>query len=365
MILLIVIITLFVLAVYYFINQPKFGKAPSGDRMERIRQSPHFKNNRFQNLSNTPALSEGVSYYAVMKEFFFEKKERKYPKEKLPSVKTDLKNLNPTEDILVWFGHSSYFMQIDGTKILVDPVLSGSASPVKFTTRSFNGTDIYTTDDLPEIDYLFITHDHWDHLDHDTLIRLRLKVKKVITGLGVGAHLEAWNYEAEKIVEADWNDELKLEKSFTVHAAPARHFSGRGLTRNGSLWMSYVVITPKFRFYLGGDSGYDHHFKKIGAQFGPFDLVILENGQYDKSWKYIHMMPEQVVQAAEDLQSKKLFPVHWSKFSLSNHAWDEPMIRLMKEANKKNMPVLDPIIGSKVNLRDTITKTSLWWEHVK
>lgn len=356
-----IIILILIAVVYLFMQQPKFGKRPAGERLERMINSPNYKNGQFQNLSKTPALTEGVSYYAVIKEFFFTKKKRKIPASMLPSKKTDLKNLNPDENVLVWFGHSTYFMQIDGKKILVDPVLSGQASPVKFTTKSFKGSDVFIADEIPEIDYLFITHDHWDHLDYETILKLRAKVKKVITGLGVGAHLEHWGYDKNIIFETDWNEELKLDDGFVVNTAPARHFSGRGFKRNGTLWLSFILRTPGMKIYIGGDSGYDNHFTEIGKQYGPFDLAILENGQYDKSWKYIHMMPEEAVQAAKDLNAKLLLPVHWSKFSLSNHEWDDPIIRLVKEANRKNMPLLHPSIGEKINLKDPVNNFA-WWE---
>ena len=166
------------LAVIVFVRQTNFGRKPSGERLERIKKSPNYKDGSFKNLSHTPDLTEGVSYYAVMKEFFFSEKRRVKPLDTIPSTKTDLINLDPKEDVLVWFGHSSYFIQVDGKKILVDPVMSGAASPLSFTTPSFLGTDAYTTDDLPEIDYLFISHDHWDHVDHETLLKLKSKIKK-------------------------------------------------------------------------------------------------------------------------------------------------------------------------------------------
>ncbi|MEO8148156.1 MAG: MBL fold metallo-hydrolase [Bacteroidia bacterium] len=279
------VIVALILSVYFFIQQPKFGKMPEGIRLERIKKSPNFKNGKFQNLSYTPDLTEGVSYYKVMKEFLFDKSKRIKPLDTLPSFKTDLKALVQDENVFVWFGHSSYFMQIDGKKILVDPVLSGSASPLAATARSYKGSDVYTTQDIPEIDYLFITHDHWDHLDHKTIVQLKSKIKKVICGLGTAAHLEHWGYDPTIINELDWNEEVVLDNSFVVNTASARHFSGRGFKRNQSLWMSYILKTPTMKIYIGGDSGYDNHFKKIGNTYGPFDLAILECGQYNKNWK--------------------------------------------------------------------------------
>lgn len=364
LLLIVIIIALLMFSVFTFLRRPQFGKAASGERLQLIQKSPHYRNGQFQNLSNTPALTEGVSYYTVLKEFFFRKSKRGKPAIELPSKTIDLLTFDKNKDALVWFGHSSYFLQIDGKRILVDPVLNGSASPIKFTTRSFKGSDVYTTDAIPEIDYLFITHDHWDHLDYDTIRQLKPKIKKIITGLGVGEHLEHWGFEKHRIVEKDWNEEVILEDGFIVNTAPARHFSGRGFKRNASLWMSFILQTPTMKIYIGGDSGYDKHFAEIGNKFGPIDLAILENGQYDKNWKYIHMMPEEVVQAAQDLRAKTLLPVHWSKFSLSVHAWDEPMIRVFKEARRKNVPLLHPMIGEVVYLKENI-QTTAWWESAR
>ena len=344
-------------------RRPEFGKLPSGKSLERIKRSPQYKNHKFRNIHYTPNLAEGVSMLTVMRKFFFEKSKRNKPAIILPSKKTDLLNLDPAENILVWFGHSSYFIQVDGKRILVDPVLSGAASPISFTTKSFPGTDIYDVDDLPAIDYLFITHDHWDHLDYKTILKLKLKTGKLITGLGTGEHFEFWGYHRNRIIEKDWNEKVDLGDGFIVNTTSARHFSGRGFRRDQSLWMSFVLQTPSMKLFLGGDSGYDDHFAAIGQHFGPFDLAILECGQYNPYWKYIHMMPEQVVQAGSDLRAKKILPVHWGKFSLSMHAWDEPIKRITAEAEKKNFPLLYPVIGEKLTL-DSWSSTVKWWQGI-
>ncbi|HWI90322.1 MAG TPA: MBL fold metallo-hydrolase [Flavisolibacter sp.] len=354
-----VIILAILVAVYVFVQQAQFGRKPSGDELKRLEASPNYKNGQFQNLSDTPPLTGNASMLKVMSEFFFNKDKRNVPAHVLPSNKTNLFQLNPHEDVLVWFGHSSYFMQLDGKKFLVDPVFSGHASPVWFTTRSFKGSDVYTAGDIPEIDFLVLTHDHYDHLDYRTIVQLKMKVNKVITGLGVGAHLIRWGYKTENIFELGWTEEITFD-NFTINATPARHFSGRTFKRNTSLWLSLVLATPDKRIFIGGDSGYDTHFKKIGEQFGPFDLVILENGQYNQYWKFIHMMPDETVQAALDLKAKNLLPVHWGKFSLSLHAWNEPITRLVSEARIKGLNVLHPMIGEIVYL-DTENAFSQWW----
>jgi L-ascorbate metabolism protein UlaG (beta-lactamase superfamily) len=358
MIVALVIVLLIAIAVYLFLQQPQFGAKASENDLKRF-HSPNYKNGQFQNLNFTPQLTGNASVFKIMKEFFFNKDRRSIPQTILPSKKTDLFQLDPADDVLVWFGHSSYFMQLSGKKFLVDPVLSGHASPVRFTTRSFKGSDVYTTDDIPPIDFLVITHDHYDHLDHSTIVKLKPKIKQVITGLGVGAHLQKWGYDPAIIIEKNWNEGLQFE-DLKIHTTPARHFSGRGFKRNTSLWLSLVVSTPAKKIFIGGDSGYDTHFKTIGEKFGPFDLAILECGQYNNYWKYIHMMPEEVVKAAEDLRAKKILPVHWGKFSLSLHAWDEPIERVLLEARKKEMDVIHPMIGEAVYLNEE-SSFSEWW----
>lgn len=357
------ILMLLSLATVFVMNQTQFGKAASGARFDRIRKSPNYKDGSFQNLSFTPTFAEDVSKFEMIRDGIFKISKRKAPATNLPSVKTNLLNLDPQQDVLVWFGHSSYFMQIDGKKILVDPVFSGSASPFSFMVQSFKGSDIYTPDDFPAIDYLFITHDHWDHLDYQTVLKLKPKVGKVITSLGTGAHLEDWGFDQAKIIETDWNETAVPDSGFVVTATPGRHFSGRGFKRNQSIWCSFVLQTPSKKIFIGGDSGYDTHFAKIGNEFGPFDLALLECGQYNKSWKYIHMMPEQTVQAAIDLKAKTMMPVHWGKFALSLHAWDESIERATKEASRLHVPIIHPMIGEAVNLDDYGIQKQ-WWKGI-
>ena len=357
--LLIIFITI-VVGTLLFLHTERFGKYPSKERLSRIEQSPNYKNGSFQNLHETPMLTEGVGYGKVMYEFLFSSKPKE-PSRKIPSIKTDLKALKAGENVLIWMGHSSYFMQLDGKKILIDPVLSGNASPLSFTTKAYTGTDIYTTDDIPEIDFLFLSHDHWDHMDYRTLKKLKSKIKKVITGLGNGAHLEAWGFESETILEGDWYDTFSFDDGFEAHVTPARHFSGRGFARGKTLWASFVLKTPTTTIYIGGDSGYDTHFKEIGNKFGPFDLAILENGQYDEKWKYIHMLPGEQLKAAADLKAKVILPVHSGKFTLANHDWDEPLSTITDESTHKKIRIITPMIGEQVNMNDSLQQFKRWW----
>lgn len=358
---LLIAVIIFIAAVIVFMKQPQFGRKPSGRRLERILKSPHYRDGKFQNLNPTPQLAEDASMPKVMYKFFFSKKEKVTPDKTFAFTKTDLKNLNPDENFYVWMGHSSYFLQIEGKKILVDPVLSGNASPLSFTTKAYSGTDVYSIDDIPELDYLIITHDHWDHLDYKTVKALRSKVKQVITGLGTGEHLEHWDFHHLKIIELDWFEGSDLGNGFTINAEPARHFSGRGFKRNQAIWASFVLETPNYKIYLGGDSGYDDHFKKIGEKYGKIDVAILELGQYNHDWKYIHMMPGEQLKAMKDLNAESLIPVHNSKFALSLHSWHEPMDKI-HELNDENLTVITPKIGEKVFWHDDEKVYPKWWK---
>lgn len=347
-----------------FLSLPKFGRSPSGELLLKIQKSPNYRNNAFQNQSETPSLADGATYPGVIKDFFLTKHPRTHPPSAIPSKKTDLKRLNSDEDIFVWFGHSSYFLQLSGKKFLVDPVFSGAASPVKFTTRSFPGTDVYSADDIPEIDLLIITHDHWDHLDHETVIKLRVKAKRIVCGLGVSAHLDRWGFDHAIISELDWYEGLDLFEGFRIDAVPARHFSGRKFKRNQTLWLSFVLTSPRLKVFIGGDSGYDKHFLEAEKKHGPMDVAILECGQYNESWRYIHMLPEDVIKAAKDLNAKKLIMVHWGKFKLSVHPWDEPPEKISSLSINEEFILLTPMIGERTDLNSN-EKYSRWWKHVR
>jgi len=182
----------------------------------------------------------------------------------------------------------------------------------------------------------------------------------VVAPLGVGAHLEAWGVRPSQITELDWWETMTVAPDSQLVATPARHFSGRRLDRNRTLWASYVLYLPGYRLFLGGDSGYDAQFQRIGEAYGPFDLAILECGQYGQDWPQIHMTPEQTVQAAVDLRAKVLLPVHWGKFVLANHAWDEPIRRVWGAAAIASLPVVSPRIGEPFQL-GAEPASALWW----
>lgn len=345
-----------------YLNQPQFGRLPKGERFDRISRSPNFKDGTFHNREPIPEIVEGGGGLGLWLKFLLRDGDGLTPPILLPVVKTDLKAFEPDADLVVWLGHSSYFVQLGGKTILIDPVLSDHASPVSFSTRAFKGTTIYTAEDMPDIDYLLISHDHWDHLDYDTVIALRSKIGHIVTGLGVGEHFARWEFPDEMVVEADWDTEVKLEDGLSIHVLPARHFSGRLFDRNRTLWVSFALETPSRRIFYSGDSGYGSHFKQIGERFGGFDFVMLDSGQYNEAWRYVHMDPEQAAQAAEDLRAKSALPSHTGRFNISHHSWDEPFKRFVAAGAGKPYQIVTPRIGEAVDLGDPSPPFSHWWE---
>ena len=218
---------------------------------------------------------------------------------------------------------------------------------------------------MPEIDYLLITHDHWDHLDYPSVKALQSKTRNVVCGLGLGAYFEHWGFAKEQIHEGDWFAALQLEKGFTIHVLPARHYSGRLLTRNKTLWAGYALETPNRRILFSGDSGYGPHIAEIGRRFDGFDLVVLDSGQYDERWPYIHMTPDEAAQAAQVLQAKAFLPGHIAKFTLAKHSWDDPFRRITAASERKNYRLLTPMIGEPIGFDNDKQRFSHWWEGIE
>ena len=336
-----------------------FGKNPSGDELIKVQASSNYRNNSFQNAMPTSLMENGSMLSILWK--FMNKPKNTVPPKPIPSVKTDLKSLPDHAPVVVWFGHSSYLIKINGRHILVDPVFSGHASPFSFSAKSFPGTDVYGVDDLPAIDALIISHDHYDHLDYATVKKLDSKTSVICTSLGVASHLDFWGIDKKKIVEFDWWKSHTLFDDVQLTAVPARHFSGRGFIRNKTLWSSFVLTTKQYSLFIGADSGYGDHFKLIREKFGSFDLAILECGQYNTAWHDIHMLPEETVQACIDLNAKVLMPVHWGKFSISLHPWDEPVRRVKMSADELKVKITTPMIGEPVIVGSSYPE-KIWWE---
>lgn len=360
------ILILLSLSIYLYLSMPLFGRTSRGIRKKTIENSKNFKEGQFHNLEDTPALSEGQSYPKIIFELLFAKTKNAKPLTEFQANSVSLMHLDRNTDLIVWFGHSSYLLQVNQMRYLVDPVLTKNAAPVYGFNNAFKGTDFIRPEDLPQIDYLLITHDHYDHLDYSTIKGIIHKTDKVICPLGVGETLEFWGIKKEVILEKDWGDKIDLDHETSIELCTARHFSGRLFKRNTSLWTSYVLKTRSYKIFIGGDSGYGKHFAEIGQQHGPFDLAILENGQYDHKWKYIHMLPEECIQAASDLRSNYLLPVHSAKFKLANHPWKEPLERISKEAlNYPNIQLVTPQLGQIVLLSEMDNFQRPWWKDVE
>ncbi|MEP6675214.1 MAG: MBL fold metallo-hydrolase [Ferruginibacter sp.] len=336
-----------------------FGRKPSGKRLQLIEQSDNYKEGAFHNMAPTQMIPEGISRFKLLKDFL-NKPKSTVPDKRLPSVKSDLAtNLSPTP-VITWFGHSSYLIQCRGKNILVDPVFSGHASPFSFMVKSFPGSDIYGVNDMPYLDMLIITHDHYDHLDYKTIKKLAAKTGHFYTTLGTGEHLERWGISSEKITELDWGQQQKVEEAIILTATTVRHFSGRSFRRDKALWAAFILKIYNRTIFIGSDSGYGNHFKMIGEKYGPFDIAILESGQYNELWPQIHMMPEETVMAAIDLKARVLFPVHWGKFALAYHLWNEPPERIVKAAAGKDLQVTTPMIGEQIILDENYPQQQ-WW----
>ncbi len=337
------------LGVGMFLAQPEFGKAATGERLERIRKSPNFHDERFVNEVETKLMTDGSPIGNLM-EFIFKKSPDSLRAKEgdIPVVRSDLKSLPAEGDLYVWFGHSSFLLRLGGRTILADPVFY-KASPVSFVNRAFPGTDIYHTEDMPDsIDYLLISHDHWDHLDHQAVSELQPRVGKAVCPLGVGEDLEYWGYTKDQIIELDWN-----ESSGWFHCLPTRHFSGRSLFNGKTMPASWLIESPTRTVFYSGDGGYSDRFKRFGRQFKDIDLAIMENGQYNKKWSQIHTLPEQLGKEVSELGARRFVTVHHSKFCLARHSWEEPRRNERQAAEQYGLSLITCSIGQIVELGDS------------
>ena len=358
--------TLLVAVVAFTGLSPQLGGTPTEADRAIYAKSGHYnaQEGQFVNLIPTRQMTGG-SMPAVMWKFLFHKSPQAAPPGPLPQQPLDslaITQKTPEMVRVTWFGHSASLLEIAGQNILLDPMLGVKMGPVSWATpKRYNPALAITPEKLPYIAAVLISHDHYDHLDYETIRKIKDKVGRFYVPLGIGPHLLAWGVAPAHITEMNWGDSVLLP-GLTLRCTPSRHFSGRGLTnRNSTLWCSWVVQTPARRVFYTGDGGYGPHFAAIGRQYGPFDLALVECGQYNESWADIHMVPEQSVQAARDVRAAVMLPVHWGAFTESLHAWNEPVTRATAEATRLGQVMTTPHLGEPVTLGATLPQER-WWE---
>lgn len=344
-----------------YMLHPKFGKAPSGAHLAQLKHATSYNKSKFENIVPRPVISEGYSMAGLLYKMVFEKHKDRIPQNAIPHIRTNLKSLNKNENLVVWFGHSSLYMQLEGKSFLIDPVFSGNASPVPGFVKAFKGSNEYQPNDMPYIDYLILSHDHYDHLDYRTVVLLKDKVNNVICGLGVGSHLTYWGYQADKIKELDRYDTLVIDHSIKLYALPTHHSSGRSFKQNKTLWLSYLFETATQKIYFNGDGGYDATYKTIGDMFGNIDFALMECGQYNQAWQSVHKLPHETHQAALDINAARIMTIHHSKFSLAYHPWYEPLDSMYYLSQNAPYNLATPMIGEVLYLNKN-QKFNAWWK---
>ncbi len=357
------VIILAVIIIAIFLNtSPQFGGKPNKEELLSYKATGHYKKGKFQNLTETKMDMSFSNFTGMMKDFI-KGNPNTEPSFDLPVVHVDSIDVDTThENRLIWFGHSAFLLQLDSKNILIDPMLGDCPSPHPWVGKKrYNKELPIEIEQLPQIDAIIISHDHYDHLDYPSIKQLKDKTSKFYVPLGVGAHLRSWGVDSSKIEEMDWWNETNLD-NIQLAFVPSRHFSGRGITDNSStLWGSWVINGSKQKVYFSGDGGYSPHFTEIGEKYGPFDFAMMECGQYNKRWSDIHMFPEETAQAAYDVQARIMMPIHWGAFTLALHDWNDPVKRVVRKANELEVPITVPMIGQSISLDKVSAQIEEWW----
>ena len=352
-----------------------FGKIPSGKFLTRIEASPHYHETREVFVNRRPDIKDtmtvGADFWAdplgrEVPNFLFNNNQTE-PTGPLPEERNpDLAAFEASDDSVkfIWLGHSTVLLSIDGRVILFDPVFSDHASPFPIAAKRFQPPVIHL-EDLPEVDHIIISHDHYDHLDMETVKYFVNSNVKFITPLGVGSHLRYWGVDEARITELDWWEEANLD-GVMYAATPSQHFSGRiGVMHNDkTLWASWVIAGKEDSVYFSGDSGYDTHYKDIGRKYGPFDVVFMENGQYNESWRAVHNLPDEAITAFKDVGGTYLVPVHWGMFNLSVHNWFDPPNEITRLAKAEDIKLITPRLGQLIDLNNPPLYDQWWLEVV-
>lgn len=368
LILLLLLLSPFLALVIYMRTADRIGGNPGGARLQRIQALPNFREGKLHNLEPTDM---NMPFTVMLKVMWTMLKgaDGREPKAPLPTVAFDraVWDKVPAGEVAVcWFGHSCVLIKLDGVTFLTDPVFGERASTFTFAgPKRFVVTERVTVDQLPHIEALLLSHDHYDHLCYETISQLiaQRKVGRAIAALGVGAHLERWGMDPAAITELAWWEEVVVGP-VKLTFAPTRHFTGRGLTnRFSTLWGSFVLEGRK-RLYFGADSGTSKTFKELGDRFGRFDLAMLECGAYSEYWPEIHMFPEQTAQAARNMNADVLMPIHWAQFALGLHPWKESIQRITERAGEMHLPLLTPRIGRIITTLGP-SSSEQWWVGVE
>ncbi|MEB4819716.1 MBL fold metallo-hydrolase [Bacillus thuringiensis] len=319
-------------------------------------------NKKYTNQIHTDMSFKPKDIISLMTDYF-KIKSKLRPIKGLPIVLSNKDN-EPLESV-TWFGHSASLLKIEGKKLLLDPMFGDASSPFPlFNSKRYSGVFSLERDDLQEIDAIIISHNHYDHLNYKSIMQLKDRAKHFYVPTGVAQYLIKWGVSPSKISEHNWWDEITFDNIKLV-CAPARHFSGRSMTdRDCSLWCSWLILGQETKIFFSGDSGYAPHFKEIGDKYGPFDLTLMECGQYDPRWSAIHMLPEETVQAHIDVQGELLLPIHWGAFTLALHEWCDPIERVTKEANRLEVKITTPQIGESITLKSTNYPSTAWWREI-
>ena len=340
----------------------QFGAKPTKADIQQYEQSPQWDGAQFVNSIPTSMAISLRTLPKLLYKQFCEKKDRE-PSQPLPILPFDKEAfvINENQVRYIWYGHSVVLLRMNGKNILIDPMLGSNAAPIApFPIKRFSENTLEIIDQLPEIDLVLLSHDHYDHLDYDSIQKLQSKVKQYYVALGVKRHLVKWNIKPESITEFDWWQQV-LFQDIQITFTPTRHFSGRGLTdRAKSLWGGWALKTPTENIWFSGDSGYGPHFKAIGERLGPFDFAFMECGQYNENWSQIHMFPEESVQAAMDAGVRNMMPVHWAGFALAQHTWTDPVVRFVAAAEKHECLYNVPQLGQIQKI--TNQNHTAWWQ---
>lgn len=360
---LIIIIMGIVVAVFTFLKLwPAFGgKASKEDKKDYARRAENYHDDRFFNDGDFQ-----IQHKAEKNDDRIMSTKLTEPKAKLP-VKSSSYDLNPEQNNvqITWFGHSSLLLQMHGMNILIDPMFSERISPVSFAgPKRFSDAPVKISE-LPHIDILVISHDHYDHLDYQVIREIDEKTDRYIVPLGVENHLERWGVEKGKIRNMAWWEETTIN-GLTIGCTPSRHYSGRSLDDQfATLWASWVFKDEYYQIFESGDTGYGEHFQKIYEKYGNFDFVMIDCAQYDMNWPEVHMFPEEAVQAVKMLGAKTAMPIHWAAMSLANHAWDDSAERFVYDGENNGLNIVTPYLGETMSLEMTEDYQERWWKDIE